>query len=119
MAVANGTCKFENLTPGLYLVRQGNASDGGVKINPFLVSIPGKDGSYDVVGAPKKGVVVPVTPTPPSKTTPTPTPGNPPSTSKKVLPQTGQLWWPVPVLCAAGLALVIGGFMLKRKKLGN
>ena len=121
VTVADGACKFENLTPGLYLVRQATASDGGVKINPFLVSIPGENGSYDVVGAPKKDTVVPVTPTPPQKQpTPTPSkPGTPPSGSKTVLPQTGQLWWPVPVLCAAGLSLIIGGFMLKRRKLGN
>ena len=31
------------------------------------------------------------------------------------LPQTGLLWWPVPVLAAAGLALLIVGALLKRK----
>ena len=119
VAVADGACKFENLTPGLYLVRQSTDSEGGIKINPFLVSIPGEDGSYNIEAAPKKGIEVPVTPTPSTKITPTPTPGKPgtpPSGSKSVLPQTGQLWWPVPVLCGAGLALVIGGYMLKRRK---
>lgn len=77
-------------------------------------SIPGEDGSYNIVGAPKKGIEVPVTPTP--QKTPTPPPSTPPSISKKVLPQTGQLWWPVPVMCGIGLALVVGGFVLKRKK---
>ena len=115
VAVANGACVFADLTPGLYLVLQTAASEGGVKINPFLVSIPGEDGNYNIVGAPKKGIEVPVTPTPPQKQ-PTPTPGTPPSGSKKFLPQTGQLWWPVPVMCGIGLALVVGGFVLKRKK---
>ena len=118
VAVSDGAVKFENLTPGLYLVLQSTASERGVTINPFLVSIPGEDGNYNIVGAPKKGIEVPVTPTPPQKT-PTPTPpkpNTPPSGSKKVLPQTGQLWWPIPVLCGFGLALVIGGFALKRKK---
>ena len=114
VAVANGACVFADLTPGLYLVLQTAASEGGVKINPFLVSIPGEDGSYNFVGAPKKGIEVPVTPTP--QKTPTPPPSTPPSISKKVLPQTGQLWWPVPVMCGLGLALVVGGFVLKRKK---
>lgn len=31
------------------------------------------------------------------------------------LPQTGLLWWPVPVLAAAGLLLLIFGMLLKRK----
>jgi putative collagen-binding protein len=31
------------------------------------------------------------------------------------LPQTGLLWWPVPVLAAAGLLLLILGTLLKRK----
>lgn len=31
------------------------------------------------------------------------------------LPQTGLLWWPVPVLAAAGLVLLILGALLKRK----
>ena len=44
------------------------------------------------------------------------TPGTPSSGSKTVLPQTGQLWWPVPVLCGIGLALLVGGIALKRKK---
>jgi len=54
-----------------------------------------------------------VTPTPPpspdtpdTPETPVPTPGK--------LPQTGQLWWPVPVLAAAGLLLFAAGW--KRKK---
>ena len=34
-------------------------------------------------------------------------PKTPPETPK--LPQTGQLWWPVPILAAAGLAFIIAG----------
>ena len=114
--VADGSCKFENLTPGLYLVRQDKNSDGGIKINPFLVSIPDEHGEYYIVADPKTEVEVPTKPDNPPKPENPPKPGTPPSSSKKVLPQTGQLWWPVPVLCAAGLALVIGGYMLKRRK---
>ena len=32
------------------------------------------------------------------------------------LPQTGQLWWPVPVLCASGLALLALGLFLKKRQ---
>ena len=32
------------------------------------------------------------------------------------LPQTGQLWWPVPVLLAGGLALCAAGVLGRRKK---
>ena len=31
------------------------------------------------------------------------------------LPQTGQLWWPVPVLLAGGLVLVIIGLVRRRE----
>lgn len=36
------------------------------------------------------------------------------STSK--LPQTGQLWWPVPILSAAGCLSLLIGIMIRRKK---
>lgn len=39
-------------------------------------------------------------------------PPTPPSTPK--LPQTGQLWWPVPILAGAGLAFIIAGKLRKR-----
>ena len=32
------------------------------------------------------------------------------------LPQTGQLWWPVPLLCAAGLVLLAAGLVLKKRR---
>lgn len=115
VAVANGACVFADLTPGLYLVLQTAASEGGVKINPFLVSIPGENRSYDIDATPKTEIVTPP-PTPPQNPPKPPTPNTPPSGSKKILPQTGQLWWPVPVMCGLGLALVVGGFVLKRKK---
>ena len=31
------------------------------------------------------------------------------------LPQTGQLWWPVPILVLAGIVLVLAGIVLRRK----
>ncbi|MBR6407769.1 MAG: Cna B-type domain-containing protein [Clostridia bacterium] len=35
------------------------------------------------------------------------------------LPQTGQLWWPVPVLLCLGLAFCAAGYILKRKQRDN
>lgn len=48
------------------------------------------------------------TPKPTSKPTPTPTPKPP------TLPQTGQMWWPVPVLLCAGLMLIVIGLLRRR-----
>jgi len=38
-----------------------------------------------------------------------------PGKSYVYLPQTGQLWWPVPVLAALGVVLVISGLLLRRR----
>lgn len=43
-----------------------------------------------------------------------PVPTTPSSPTKPRLPQTGQLWWPVPVLIAAGLLFVILGLIRRR-----
>lgn len=55
------------------------------------------------------------TPTPKPTATPkkTPTPSPTPSGSK--LPQTGQLWWPVPMLLCAGLLLIVLGLLRRRR----
>ena len=39
-----------------------------------------------------------------------------PAAPKPRLPQTGQLWWPVPLLLQAGLGLLIVGLRQRRKK---
>ena len=41
-------------------------------------------------------------------------PTTPPQPGKPTLPQTGQLWWPVPVLIAAGLFFVVIGLVRRR-----
>ena len=41
-------------------------------------------------------------------------PDEKPPLDKPKLPQTGQLWWPVPLLMAAGLALVLIGLIRRR-----
>ena len=98
---ADGTATFSNLTLGLYLVVQDTASKGYDTVKPFLVSVPQRaDGKliYDVNASPKVSAASPTPSTPPNK------PGSP------RLPQTGQLWWPVPVLAVLGLAFVAAGW---------
>ena len=41
-------------------------------------------------------------------------PDEPTTPTKPTLPQTGQLWWPVPVLIAAGLLFVVIGLLRRR-----
>ena len=41
-------------------------------------------------------------------------PTTPTQSGKPTLPQTGQLWWPVPVLIAAGLLFVVIGLLCRR-----
>lgn len=51
---------------------------------------------------------------------PTPRPGEPtPNPSKPGLPQTGMLWWPVPILAILGITLVMVGWFMMRKKKNN
>ena len=40
----------------------------------------------------------------------------PDSSNSKKIPQTGQLWWPVPVLLSAGFLCLIVGLLRRRKK---
>lgn len=53
---------------------------------------------------------------PPSGPTPPDGPGIPeePSPEGPVLPQTGQLWWPVPLLLCAGLFFIVAGLIRRR-----
>lgn len=50
----------------------------------------------------------------PSTTEPTTTPTEPSSTEPKI-PQTGMLWWPVPVLLVMGFVLVLLGIVSRRR----
>ncbi len=52
--------------------------------------------------------------TPPPPNNP-PTPPTPPTTVTGKLPQTGQLWWPVPVLFCAGLVAVGAGRIVSHR----
>lgn len=131
----DGTVQFENLTPGLYLMVQEDAADGYSPVNPFLVTVPMEEENgwvYDVDASPKVGAE--------SVSEPGTEPGNPPeggngkenggengkdiaasgaaSAAGNVskLPQTGQLWWPVPLLAAAGMILFAAGWMQRRQE---
>ena len=124
----DGNATFSDLTFGLYLVVQKTAASGYGKTAPFLVSVPylyADEYQYDVTSQPKTDLEreVPTKPTGPTTkptkpTGPTTKPTKPtgpttkPTTSSgggKKLPQTGQLWWPVPVLACAGLGCIAVG----------
>jgi hypothetical protein len=110
-----GYADFTKLPQGLYLVVQTQASHGYEAIKPFLVSIPLPDGDswiYDVDATPKVGATIPDTPDTPD----TPDkPDVPDTPDKPVLPQTGQLNWPVPVLACCGVLLFSVGWVLNRQ----
>lgn len=104
----DGKVTFLNLPFGLYLVVQKTAASGYGKTAPFLVSVPylyADEYQYDVTSQPKTDLKreVPTKPTSPT-TKPTTSSGG-----GKKLPQTGQLWWPVPVLACAGLGCIAVG----------
>ena len=83
-----GTIDFTNLAQGLYLVVQTEASHGYEAINPFVVSIPLKDGSswiYDVDATPKVGAVTPETPDTPDEPD---KPDKPDTPDKPTTPET-------------------------------
>lgn len=107
-----GKAKFENLKPGLYLVTQKKAASGYNPLAPFLVSLPYNDDGhyvYDVDINSKAEL---------EKEPEKNTPGKPhkPGKPSDKLPQTGQLNWPVPVLAAGGLLLMVVGYLLQREK---
>lgn len=129
-AGADGCTTFSNLSLGLYLVMQGEAADGYESIRPFLISVPMKEGQslvYDVDASPK-GITVdrktvesgedisgnePDANDPGQKTvSKTPVKSN--ENTENKLPQTGQLWWPVLVLAAAGAVFFGIGWSRRR-----
>lgn len=114
VTVKDGKATFNNngkgLTQGLYLIVQNKAADGYSAIAPFLVSVPYYDGTQYLyhVDADVKSELEKV----PETTPPTTKPPQKPSQ----LPQTGQLWWPVPVLICAGLACIVVGLIRRRRE---
>lgn len=106
-----GRAEYQNLEPGLYLVVQKTAAVGYSKAEPFLVTLPmWQDGQYiyEVDASPKIRLMKSSDPTPAS------TPVYPDSS----LPQTDQLWWPVPLLTVLGtIFFTLGWFRSKRYEL--
>lgn len=112
----DGKVTFLHLPFGLYLAVQKTAPAGYGKTEPFLVSLPylyEGEYQYDVASQPKTDQEreVPTKPTSPATNPPT-SPGG------KKLPQTGQLWWPVPVLTCGGLGCIVVG-LLRRRRAGD
>ena len=98
---AEGTAVFSDLPVGLYLVVQTAPARNREAIRPFLVSLPQRVGDtrvYDVDASPKLGTTNPKPSAPPAV---------PPADR---LPQTGQLWWPVPLLAVLGLLCIALGW---------
>ncbi|MBR2594032.1 MAG: Cna B-type domain-containing protein [Firmicutes bacterium] len=52
---------------------------------------------------------------PPAESENNPPPVNTPPTDYPDLPQTGQLWWPIPILILSGLLFYAAGFVLNNK----
>ncbi len=109
---AKGKVVFSKLTAGLYLIRQETAAEGYEPIHPFLVSLPYlEDGKYryDLDTLPKFS--------PDLETEPTTEPTVPTTTKPSGdIPQTGQLWWPVPALLCLGMALICAGMGMRKKE---
>ena len=107
--IVKGKTNFPELPVGLYLVWQdeGNATEGFLPIQPFLISIPKREGNQyiqDIVAKPKVSLETEST----EPTTPPPSPPPPPP----YLPDTGQLNWPIPVMAILGCVLFALGLLL-------
>ena len=131
---SSGSVSFTSLAQGLYLVGGVTHQQGSHRYQsaPCLISLPSWDGSTGVWelnvtafpkfersgtsgGDPTPTPTEPVTPTPPDPVEPPDTPPTPPAGPEK-LPQTGQLKWPVPVLAALGMLLLLAGSILMRRE---
>lgn len=104
----SGKALFSGIPQGLYLGIGHSVEYKGTIYNslPFLICVPNREDNseswtYDVTVNPKPGDIITPTPAP----TPTPDP---------TLPQTGELWWPVPILLVVGLALIVAGIAVRK-----
>lgn len=105
-----GHAEWTDLEQGLYLFIQTSAAEGYAPVCTFLASVPESvEGAYiyEINAKPKVERV---------KNPDTETPGNNPDTgiTDRKLPQTGQLWWPVPILAFAGLLFFILGWFRRK-----
>ena len=95
-----------------YVVKDDAGSPTGMSLTRTITKSGRAVTKAEFINTYTPGTVV--TPTPRPGTTATPTPGT--TTTTRYLPQTGQLWWPVPMLLAAGLLLILFGVVRKRKE---
>ncbi len=124
-----GTATFDDLSLGLYLIIQSEASAESYTMDAFLVTLPlAEDGAwiYAVDASPKVELVtitttgtpdedIPEEDTPATDTPDTPEEDTPKSTTTSRLPQTGQLFWPIPLLVVAGAACLVWGAYRHRR----
>ena len=138
----DGTASFEALPLGVYLISQGEMTEGFLPLSAFLVSVPyEQDGQwmYSVEALPKTLPELHELEEEDSHTNPDTPPGGDEDTEEDgnrpgggtiedgdeggsgpaKLPQTGQLNWPIPVLAMAGLVLFITGWALCYRKGGH
>lgn len=132
---ADGKVVYEDVEVGVYLAMQVNA--GSYRFDPVLLFVPIMNDAgtaWDIAAeaSPKvsyKGSNHPNPPTPPEtppENPPTDPPGGgggddspieiPDDEPPLVLPQTGLLQWPVPVMAMAGVLLVTLGIASERKR---
>ncbi len=125
-----GTLSLSNVPQGLYLIPASQHKQNQTIYNtePFIVMLPVLDHVknvwiYDLMVYPKHtSETMPETPQEdPEPDTPEipdddphTSPDQPGSQLPPTLPQTGQLWWPVPMLLAAGLFLILLGLLRGR-----
>ncbi len=117
---ASGKVTFSGLTPGYYLViaKSFTNEEGLVySANPILVSVPGsgENESFQIVIESKSELTKPETPTTPDTPTTEKTTTTTSKKSKGTLPQTGLLWWPIPVLAVAGMLFYLLGYVLEMR----
>ncbi len=107
----------ESVVPGGYEVKIEREGNTFTVTNTFPPSNPDKD-VKDSYAEPEPGDKIPPTPgniTPtPSNQTKTPPPSSKTTTK---LPQTGQLWWPVPIMLGAGIVLFLAGVIRRRRSI--
>ena len=93
---------LEDLSQGIYLFVQKESAQGYEKMNPFVISIP-NNGSFFVEAKEKMSPLV-------SRTSPTRIISSKDDKSKekmKVLPFTGQIWWPVYLSLSCGILCIV------------
>lgn len=106
--IKNGVVEFTDVEPGLYLMVQEKACKGFYAIDSFLVSLPQGDENgwvYQIDATPKMQTDMKTLP--PDEYTIDEGPDE-----DGILPNTGQLKWPIPVLAISGMVLFALGYAL-------